>query len=266
MARVETVHDMIVERFPEYFPHAERMRDAKRIACQHADIIIAVSDHTRRMLTEYLGVPHERIRVIHHGVSSFATDERRVAELGVAPPFLLFVGKRGGYKNFTGLIHAFAASDAAKNGIVLRAFGGGKPTAMEVEQISSLKLDGLVEFDAGSDAELSANYRTALALVYPGLEEGFGMPPLEAMTHGCPVIASSAGGIPEVVGDAAAMFDPTVVESITSAIDAVVSDESLRRTLSARSVDRAELFTWENAATKTVAAYAAALEIARGRT
>jgi glycosyltransferase involved in cell wall biosynthesis len=137
---------------------------------------------------------------------------------------------------------------------------------MEVEQISSLKLDGLVEFDAGSDAELSANYRTALALVYPGLEEGFGMPPLEAMTHGCPVIASSAGGIPEVVGDAAAMFDPTVVESITSAIDAVVSDESLRRTLSARSVDRAELFTWENAATKTVAAYAAALEIARGRT
>jgi glycosyltransferase involved in cell wall biosynthesis len=86
------------------------------------------------------------------------------------------------------------------------------------------------------------------------------MPPLEAMTHGCPVVASDSGGIPEVVGDAALLFDPSVVEPMTSAIDAVISDEHLRRKLASLGTRRAAMFTWEKSASTTTAAYKAALE------
>jgi glycosyltransferase involved in cell wall biosynthesis len=263
MAHVETVHDMIHERFPEYFPPGDPTRDNKRIACERADMIIAVSHHTKKMLMEYLPVPSDRIHVCYHGISAFPADDKRLGELESGQPFLLFVGSRNGYKNFSGLLKAFAASDAAKDGIVLRAFGGGSPNAAELEQINSLGLTGLVHFHAGNDGELSAHYASAVGLVYPGLEEGFGMPPLEAMAHGCAVVASDAGGIPEVVGDAAVLCDPTAVESLTAAIDAVVSDELLRRNLSARGVDRAAMFGWERSASSTSAVYAAAVGIAR---
>jgi len=265
VAHVETVHDMIHERFPEYFARGDRTRDAKRIACERADVIIAVSEHTKQMLMEHFDLPTDRIRVCHHGVSAFPTDERRIAELAGEAPFVLFVGNRDGYKNFPRLVQAFAASDAVKNGIKLRAFGGGAPSAAELEQITSLRLGELVDFTTGGDAELSAHYATAVALVYPGLEEGFGMPPLEAMTYGCPVIASNSGGIPEVVGDAALLFDPSVVEPMTTAIDAVISDEHLRRRLRSLGNRRAAMFTWEKSASATTAAYKAALENARER-
>jgi len=260
VAHVETIHDMIHERFPEHFARGDRTRDTKRLACEKADMVIAVSEHTKQMLIEHFDLPTDRIRVCHHGVSAFPTDEGRIAELEGDVPFVLFVGNRGGYKNFSRLVEAFAASDAAKNGIKLRAFGGGAPSAAELEQIASLRLGELVDFTTGTDAELSAHYATALALVYPGLEEGFGMPPLEAMTHGCPVVASDSGGIPEVVGDAALLFDPSVVEPMTSAIDAVISDEHLRRKLASLGTRRAAMFTWEKSASTTTAAYKAALE------
>jgi glycosyltransferase involved in cell wall biosynthesis len=123
----------------------------------------------------------------------------------------------------------------------------------------------LVSFASGADASLAAHYATAMGVLYPSLDEGFGMPPLEAMLHGCPVAAADAGAIPEVVADAALLFDPTVVESMTAAIDRIASDQALRASLASRGAARAATFTWAAAASTTLSAYSDALALAEAR-
>jgi glycosyltransferase involved in cell wall biosynthesis len=162
-------------------------------------------------------------------------------------------------------VRAFSRSRAARDGTGLIAFGGGKPTPGELSCLDNHRVAHLVSFAGGDDASLAAHYATAIGLLYPSLDEGFGMPPLEAMLHGCPVAAADAGAIPEVVVDAAVLFEPTVIESVTTAIDCIASDPALRASLASRGAVHAATFTWEKAARKTLSAYTAALEVAEAR-
>jgi glycosyltransferase involved in cell wall biosynthesis len=265
-AAVVTVYDMIHERHSELFPSAPRIYEEKRASCSEADVIIAISEYTKSELVQAIDVDPARVIVTHLGVSRVEPEPTINDRLEASAPFLLYVGKRTGYKNFERALRAFARSSAGRDGTRLVAFGGGKPTRRELKVAEELGVAPQVVFTSGDDRALAAHYATALALVYPSLDEGFGLPPLEAMLHGCPVAASAAGAIPEVAGDAAVLFDPTDEEAIGGAIDCVVSDEALRARLRSRGAARAARFTWGETARKTVAAYAAALAAAEERT
>jgi glycosyltransferase involved in cell wall biosynthesis len=256
--RVVTIYDMIHEKFPEFFPRADRTARYKAIAAKRADHVICISESTRRDAIEILGLPIGKTSVIHLGYTLIAANGTFVDEPASPPkePFLLYVGSRGGYKNFSRLLAAFGASPQLRTNFKLICFGGGAFQAHELQEIDALGLNfNQVAQVGGSDAELEKYYRSAAAFVYPSLYEGFGVPPLEAMSYDCPVICSNAGSIPEVVGNAGEYFDPENLDSLSKAIGNVVGADSRRRFLIAKGRDRLACFSWDRCAADTLAVY-----------
>lgn len=248
-----TVLDMIHERYPEQFPPEDHTSERKRHWVGAADIVFTISQRTKDDLVSAFSVAEEKVVVVHPGVRApapgGALDARRFGD------YLLYVGERGiGYKNFDGLVRAMARSEVA-SGCNLVCFGGRPLTSEERALLSRLGLLGKTTMVNGEDGELAALYAGARALVYPSKYEGFGFPPLEAMTAGCPVACARAGSLPEVVGDAALLFDPDDVDDIAAALDRVVADEGLRSRLLASGAIRSATFTWERAAQETVEGY-----------
>ena len=182
----------------------------------------------------------------------------RVEEL-VLPtrePFLLYVGNRGGYKNFLRLLEAYGTSPQLKMGYELICFGGGAFHADELETMRTLGLvSGQVSQLGGDDQMLAKLYEHASAFVFPSLYEGFGIPPLEAMSHDCPVVCSNTSSIPEVVGDAGEYFDPADTESMRAAIERIVTSDSHRNLLIAKGRERLKHFSWDRCAIETLDIY-----------
>ncbi len=251
---VLTVHDMIHELFPNSFSRWDPLREEKAAAVQRADHVICVSEHTRQDLIQLLGVDEAKTSVVHHGFSLTGTG----AEPSVPDcrPYLLYVGARGGYKNFDGLLRAYASASILSKNFELVAFGGGDLTDRERALILELGIESNnVRQMGGSDSVLANLYRGAALFVYPSLYEGFGIPPLEAMSFNCPVACSKTSSIPEVVGDAACFFDPESLDSMVDAMESVLRDEALRRDLVARGQKRISRFSWEECASQTQAVY-----------
>lgn len=253
---VITVHDMIHEILPRQFSKADGTSWRKRRAVARADRVICVSHSTRDDLIERLGVSERRIEVVHHGWSLPAPDPRTVTAAAASRPFLLFVGARAGYKNFDRLVEVYAASSRLRSELSVVCFGGGSLTASEV---SSLRSHGLAADDVrhahGDDSVLAGLYAQAVALVYPSLYEGFGIPMLEAMGTGCPVAASNTSAMPEIAGGAAVLFDPGDTDAMRSALEQVVFDASTRARLVRDGLARAGVFSWQRCATETLAVY-----------
>ena len=253
--RVLTLYDMIHEKFPGNFHPLDKTARNKAIAAQRADHVICISESTQRDAIEILGLPGHKTSVIHLGFDLM----RGAAAVGppseAQPPYLLYVGLRGGHKNFSGLLKAYAASALLRKDYALVCFGGGPFEAHERALISELGLSGHVRQTAGDDALLAELYQGARAFVYPSLYEGFGIPPLEAMAHGCPVICSNTSSIPEVVGDAGDYFEPTDTESMRTAIEHVLGSESRRETLIECGFRRLEAFSWDRCAAQTFDVY-----------
>jgi glycosyltransferase involved in cell wall biosynthesis len=178
------------------------------------------------------------------------------AERPHSRPYLLYVGLRGGYKNFEGLLRAVAASPMLRADYDVIAFGGGSFRSSETAMISQLGFgDGRVLQMGGGDSLLGELYAHADAFVYPSAYEGFGFPPLEAMTQGCPVVASNTSSMPEVIGDAGEFFDPGSVEDIRRAIEAVVYSRDRGQELVRLGYARIKMFSWEKCASETMAVY-----------
>lgn len=252
---VLTVFDMIHERFPESFVSREPTFKAKSVAVGRADHVICISEHTRQDLIELVGTDPAKISVVHLGFSLAASppagDGKKAGR-----PYLLYVGSRGGYKNFEGLLRAYAARQELRQAYDLVAFGGGGFSAQEQALMRSLGIaDEHVRHAAGDDSVLAGLYRQAALFVYPSLYEGFGIPPLEAMSFDCPVVCSDASSIPEVVGDAAELFDPHSSDALGAAVERVLSNTALRQTLIARGRERIKLFSWERCAQQTMNVY-----------
>lgn len=213
-----TVHDMIHERLPKSFAPGDATTLNKKLAVKRADHVICVSEHTRRDLVELLNVPLEKTTVVHHGFSLAGAHSDGRGHQTQGRPFLLYVGTRLRYKNFDGLVKAFAASPLLRGDFELVCFGGGPFSRDEQGLFTHARLpETSIRHVSGNDAILSGLYRTAHAFVYPSHYEGFGIPPLEAMAFDCPVACSNRSSIPEVVADAACLFDPDDIESIRSA-------------------------------------------------
>jgi len=251
---VLTVFDMIHEKFPEHFLTRDHTSQAKRAAVKRADRVICISASTQRDLIEFFNVPPEKTEVIHLGFS--LTGQNDVSLLQTeSRPFLLYVGLRGRYKNFISLLKAYASSSVLRKSFSLVVFGGGKFSGSEQEQLRASGVSDSVKQISGDDRLLAALYKHASAFIYPSTYEGFGIPPLEAMSFDCPVICSNASSIPEVVGDAGCFFDPHSVDSIAHSIEKVVSSSDLRGNLIQRGRERIKQFSWDKTAEKTLEVY-----------
>jgi glycosyltransferase involved in cell wall biosynthesis len=230
------------------FSDAPTMLEWQQSWAVKADLLIAISESTRRDAVEFLGAAPERTVTVPLGVSTAPVgDEPRTASQ------LLYVGSRAGYKNWRALVEAMA-SPALREATLVCA-GGGPFTPAEVELLGAHGLRPRVQVRDVSDTELTRLYRRSAALVYPSLYEGFGLPPLEAMANGCPVIATDAGSVGEVVGDAACVIDPADPASLADGIERVLGDDAYRQALSARGERRAALFTWSRTAELTSNCY-----------
>lgn len=254
--RVLTVYDLIHERFPELFENSVETTRPKKVAAKRADHVICISESTRRDVVAYCGVPEERTSVVYLGVDVNFLQEVGPAQQHHPRPFLLYVGARGGYKNFERLVKAFGRSQYLRREFDLLCFGGGPLATFEQNLVvaSGLSL-GQVTHMGGQDEILAALYKQAAALIYPSLYEGFGIPPLEAMAVGCPVICSNRSSLPEVVGEAAETFDPFDEECMLSAMEHVLGSPTRRNALIKAGLARYPLFTWEKCAQETEVIY-----------
>jgi len=252
---VVTVWDMIHELFPELDPLG-RVAEQKQRAIEAADTVLCISEHTKQDL-----LAHHRIAESKILVTSLASDlDASLAEGNErvpSRPYFLYIGARAGYKNFDGLLLAFASATTVAADVVLCAVGS--PFSRdEIKRIAELGLTGRIEsYGPASDRQLVALYRYCIAFVYPSLYEGFGIPPLEAMQCGTPVVASNRSSIPEVVGDAGILFDPSRRDDLTDILVGLIQDPASRERLIERGYERARQFSWEKTAQRTIELYKA---------
>ncbi len=250
---VVTVYDMIHERFSAAFSQHDRTSECKRMATQRADHIICISESTRKDLLELFDLPEDKVSVVYLGFDRLLPT---IPETDKKKPYLLYVGCRKRYKNFEGFLRAYAGSQWMHENFDVVCFGGGAFSSNEKKLFDDLKLaDNQVIQINGSDSELANFYCSAALFVYPSLYEGFGIPPLEAMSLGCPVACSNNSSIPEVVGDAAEYFDPKDTESMRIAMERVLNSTARRAELINYGQVRCAQFSWERCAEETLAVY-----------
>jgi glycosyltransferase involved in cell wall biosynthesis len=253
--RVLTVYDMIHEKFADNFLRRDKTQQIKAHAVRRADHVICISENTRQDLIALLGVQEEKTSVVYLG-SSLVTQKVAAKPAEGKKPFILYVGFRGGYKNFEGLLRAYGRSPLLKNGFSIVCFGGGGFSASELSLAESLHISqGNILYMSGTDDILAGLYTSAAAFVFPSLYEGFGIPPLEAMSFGCPVVSANVSSLPEVVGDAAELFDPTDEAEMRAAIERVISTPERAQLLVDRGYERAKQFSWEKCARDTLNIY-----------
>jgi glycosyltransferase involved in cell wall biosynthesis len=268
---VLTIHDVSYERHPEWYPYRRdwlRRAFYRRGACAAAEIVTD-SEFSAREIAEAYGIGRERITVAPLGVSGdfTPTDRDLPCELpaGVLTPFLLHVGDLHERRNLGVVVDAllearrhFGALPALS--LVLAGVDRGVGEALcEIAREADVP-EAVVRLGAVSEDRLQTLYRCATALVYPSRYEGFGLPVLEAMASGTPVIGSRAASIPEVLGDAGILVHPEDTRGWTDAIVKVVNDEHLRNEMRAAGVGRAAAFTWARTARITFDVYRRALE------
>jgi glycosyltransferase involved in cell wall biosynthesis len=250
-----TVHDMIDELFPA--KNSEKLIAAKKKAINRAEHIITVSDSTKTDLINILHIDPNKISTVYHGFDKYKREiNSEYCSPNIQRPFLLYVGARGGYKNFCNFLQAYAQSVALKNNMDVVAFGGGKFTGKELQFICKLGLsENQVLQVSGDDLTLGEYYSKAVAFVYPSLYEGFGLPPLEAMAHDCPVVSSDTSSMPEVIGNAAAFFNPYSIDDMTNSIESVVFSQDRKSSLIKFGRKRLEFFSWNKCASETFEIY-----------
>jgi len=245
--RVVSLNDVQHHDLPQMFSSAERIyrRWAYDNAAREADIVITISDFSANRIAETIGISRDRIEVSYLGVDHqrFSPDGPAPSLPGLPERYLYYPANAWPHKNHKLLLDAFSRINDPSLHLVLT--GSGDTAA--VMRGASERIHHLGRVPADQVAPL---LRGAQALIFPSLYEGFGLPPLEAMACGCPVAASNIGAVAEVCGDGALLFDPGDIDALVEAIDRVVDDETLRSDLTARGLQRAAQFTWEQTANR----------------
>ena len=241
---VLTVFDMIYEIFPAYFPGEETLKANKKLLCEKSNRIIAISASTKKDIIHfYPGIADEKIKVIHLS-QSINTNE--TATLNWLPEkYVLFIGKRELYKQFATLLKAMTPVFAIDANIKIVCAGGGSLTVAETENLKSLHLTDKIIQKSFYDNELNTIYKKAAAFVFPSEYEGFGIPALEAMACGCPVILSNTSSLPEIAGDAALYFEPNDTTALSEAIIKILNDRNLKDALIKKGYQQVEKFSWD---------------------
>ena len=266
---VATIHDLAPFRVPKKYSWTRMFygRVVARRLAQRQDAVIAISQNTARDIRQFFDVPPDRLTVIHNGLdhdrffpgNRFEAHDLIARRHNLSAPFFLYVARlEHPAKNHVRLISAFNEFKSVTRSDWQLIFGGSDwhgaeaihAAAKQSPFASDIRLLGFV-----ADKDLPALYRAADVFVYPSLYEGFGMPPIEAMACGCPVISSTRGSLGEVVGDAAAIVEPEDVASITKQLISLAGDASLRERLRAAGLAQAKQFDWNNTASQTLSLY-----------
>jgi len=262
-----TVHDLSFIRVPECADPNLRayLNRAVPRSVHRADLVLADSQNTKRDLVELLGVDPQRIEVVYPGVGKrFRPIEDRALLEGVRrrydlpARFILGLGTLEPRKNFPRLIEAFASLRGERSASLHLVIAGRKGWLYKgiFAAVERLGLGERVAFPGFiADEDLPALYNLAELFVFPSLYEGFGLPPLEAMACGVPVVASNASSLPEVVGEAALTVDPLDVEGLAEAMRRLLDDDTLRARMIERGLERARTFTWQGAARKLLSTF-----------
>lgn len=266
---VLTIHDILYESNPEFFPelHKNLLKVFVPFSAKKADRIISVSEFTKKQIIKYYGVPEEKITVIYEGASDkFAPirDNDLISSVlrryGIEKKYILFVGRIEPRKNIAGLLKAFVyVKKRGKKDLCLVIVGNQDRLFREKELFDKIEEMGLgsnIIFTGGvSEDDLPVLYNGAEVLVYPAFAEGFGLPVLEAMACGTPVITSNTASLPEVVGEDGILVDPYSFEEIGQAMERILSNHNLRQELITRGLERAKKFSWQATAKKTIEVY-----------
>jgi glycosyltransferase involved in cell wall biosynthesis len=245
---VYTIHDLSHIYCPENTSPAIRLYYATimKRACRHAAKILTVSEFTRAQIIEWSGVSAEKVLNVGCGVDSAYHPDGD--SYGLPFPYLLCVSNRKRHKNEFRLVEAFAQ---ARIDAKIRLVFTGDPAPAIAEYIDRNHVTARVHFVGTIPEEkLPSLYRSAEALIFPSLYEGFALPVLEAMASGTPVVTANVTAMPETAGDAALLVDPNSVEQIARAIEQIVSDTSLRQQLRNEGLKRATGFSWPRTATR----------------
>jgi glycosyltransferase involved in cell wall biosynthesis len=261
--KVLTLHDLTPILFPEMHTRDTNLtwESSLRLIKNRTDIIISDSLSTKKDCIELLNIPEKRIKII-----PLAADEQYKPlknkdnviqeinkEYNIDSPYILFVGTLEKRKNIPTLLKAFykLKKSDINHKLVIVGGKGWKYTRI-FDLIEQLNLqDDVIFTDYVSDEYLVKLYNAADLFVYPSLYEGFGLPPLEAMACGCPVITSNTSSLPEVVGEAGIMIDPNDINSLTESMYTVLTDKGLKEELSKKSLERAKMFSWKKTAAET---------------
>lgn len=259
---VVTIHDLGYEYLPQYhqFPHKLYLNRTTEYAARHATQLIAVSEFTKKDLINKLGVPAERISVVYEGVEPVNKPSENDIQVvkqkhNLTGPYIVFIGTIQPRKNLVRLIQAFAqiADQHPQLELVL---AGGKgwmsddiyATPAECNIADRVKFLGYID-----EHDKPALYAGAQATALVSLFEGFGLPVIESMAVGTPVIASNSSSLPEVVGQAGLLVNPESVQDIAQGLDKIISQQNLREQYVANGLLQAKKFTWEQAAQGTLA-------------
>ncbi|HLX56750.1 MAG TPA: glycosyltransferase family 1 protein [Ktedonobacteraceae bacterium] len=268
--KIVTVHDLAFIEHPEYaVPElAAYLKKVVPEAVSAADVVASVSQTTRQTLIEYFHTPPDKITLIPNGIRSYfrrITDpvllEATRYKFGLKSPLVLGVGTQEPRKNHLGIIKAFqkATNTGSKQHrpATLALAGGSGWLYEETRQaVAELKLDKKVRFLGHvSDLDLMLLYSLADVFVFPSFYEGFGVPPLEAMACGAPVVTSNTSSLPEVVGDAALLVDPRSINEIANSITRILESQQLQEELRQKGYQQAARYTWQKSAQKMLTVY-----------
>lgn len=264
---VLTIHDLTILRYPQTHPWKRRFKNLLllRSSIEKAEIIIAVSRFTAQEISSFFGFPQEKIKIVYEGVSPLffsCDDKRKLSQIrqlyGLPPQYILYVGTLEPRKNITSLLLAFKMLKSKTDFPHKLVITGGKGwiygKIMDTWKRLNVKKE-VIFTGYIPTADLPGLYSLAQLFVYPSIYEGFGLPPLEAMACGTPVVVSNVSSLPEVVGDVGVMVDPKKPESIYQGMVSVLANPSLQKELKEKGLKRAKEFTWEKTARITQEIY-----------
>jgi len=256
---VLTFHDAASERFGDIYPDlGAGLYEIKKKLIKRADAVITVSEFSKQEILRFFPINPEKVTVVHLGTALGLASTNGTAQQSVAGepfPYVLYVGKRRLYKNFDGFFRALQPVLHRHPDLHIICAGGGMFDRDEQSMFHNARLAQRVHYRPVTDAGLIVLYRNARAFVFPSLNEGFGIPVLEAFSGGCPVILSDRTSLPEVGAEAAVYFDPEKDDAIADAVERVVTDEELRRDLIRKGTERLRHFSCDKTAQQTLDVY-----------
>jgi glycosyltransferase involved in cell wall biosynthesis len=266
---IATIHDLAFEHLPQTFTRrgSLQMKLTVRSTAKKAARIATVSEYSRQDLLRTYKLPPEKVVVTYNGVESHFTSQPNSADeverirrrFGIDRDYILAVGSLQPRKNLVRLIRVYARLRSEQEKFKHQLVIVGRQLWLADEIFAEVRkqqwADDVILTGYVADEDLPALYRAAAAFVYPSIFEGFGLPPLEAMACGTPVVTSNTSSLPEVVGDAAVLIDPYDEQKLANALLRIVNDELLRVRLRKQGIERVKKFTWRAAAEKTLQLY-----------